>query len=185
MAICNSVCAPALPLSYAAGCGIVSRAGGIKFLVFIKCDYEFTDIGSRVEWEAAVASNDVVISGLVLGQKPKGSFTKKRVASCQPEAVVGAEKTLTFQDYNTDTVTVGEGGCLAYSFWNTILQEPSSYKFGYYSCDGRFYGVINDFQIEVDEVIEDNNTGSIYFDGTISWNQVQMLCPEVVDLNGL
>lgn len=185
MAICNSTCAPDLPVSYSGGCGIVTRPGGIQKLVFIKCDYTFTDIDSLTEWQTAVTNGDVVLSGLILGQKPKGSFTKKRIASCQPEGVVGAEKQLTFQDYNTDTITPGGAGCLAYQFWNTILTEPSSYKFGYYTCDGFFYGVINDFQIEIDEVIEDNNTGSTYFDGTILWNSIEMLCPVKVDLSGL
>ena len=184
MAICNSTCAPDLPVAYAGGCGIVTRPGGIQKLAFVKCDYTFTDITSRAEWQAAITAGDVVLSGLILGQKPKGSFTKKRIASCQPEGVVGAEKTLTFQDYNTDTITPG-GGCKAYEFWNTILAEPSSYQFAYWTCDGYLYGLISDFQIEIDEVIEDNSTGSIYFDGTISWNSVQMLCPSAVDLAGL
>jgi hypothetical protein len=183
MAICNSNCAPNLPDSYSGGCGIVTRPGGISKLIFIKCDYTFTDIESVAEWTTAVGAGDVVFSGLILGQKPKGSFTKKRIASCQPEGVVGAEKQLTFQDYNTDTITQG-GGCLAYDFWNTILAEPSSYKFAYYSCDGYLYGVIDSFQIEIDEVIEDNNTGSTYFDGTILWNSVTMVCPVKVDLSG-
>lgn len=185
MAICNTSCAPDLPVAYAGGCGIVSRPGGIKKLIFIKCDAQAWDYDDRAAWETRITAGDVVMSGLILGQKPKGSFTKKRIASCQPEGVVGAEKTLTFQDYNTDTVTAGGNGCLAYEFWNTILSEPSSYKFGYYSCDGKFYGVINDFQIEIDEVVEDNNTGSIYFDGTILWNSIEMICPVAVDLDGL
>jgi len=183
MAICPSTCAPALPESYSGGCGIVTRPGGIQKLAFIKCDYTFVDITDPAEWTAAVAAGNVVFSGLILAQKPKGSFTKKRIASCQPEAVVGAEKTITFQDYNTDTVT--PNGCLAYQFWNTILSEPSSYKFAYYTCDGYLYGVIDDFQIELDEVIEDNDTGSIYFDGTITWNTITMDCPVAVNLSGI
>lgn len=184
MAICNSSCAPAVPASYAGGCGIVTRNGGIKRIWIIKCDYTFTNIGDRTEWETAVDDGNAVGSGLILGQKAKGSFTKKRIASCQPEGVVGAEKQITFQDYNTDTITPG-GGCLAYDFWNTVLTSPSNYKLAYESCDGYVYGVINDFQVEIDEVIEDNNTGSIYFDGTILWNDIEMLCPVAVDLSGL
>jgi len=183
MAICNSTCAPDLPELYTGGCGIISRPGGIKKIVFIKCDAVW-DFTQRAAWEAAVTAGDAVFSGLILGQKPKGSFTKKRVASCQPEGVVGGEKTLTFQDYNTDTATPG-GGCLAYDFWNTIQTASSNYKMGYYSCDGYFYGPINDFTIEIDEVIEDNNTGSTYFDGTLAWNSITMICPVAVDLDGL
>lgn len=184
MAICNSTCAPDLPVNYTGGCGIVTRPGGIKRFFFAKCDYTFQDITDVAEWQSAIADGKVVQSGLILGQKPKGSFTKKRIASCQPEGIVGAEKQITFQDYNTDTVTPG-GGCLAYDFWNTILLQPSSYQFGYYTCDGYFYGFVTDFQIEIDEVIEDNNTGAIYYDGTLLWNTIQMLCGVKVDLDGL
>lgn len=183
MAICNSTCAPAVPQSYTGGCGIISRPGGIKRIWIIKCDYFFTDLSDSSEWFSAVQAGNVVGSGLILGQKSKGTFTKKRIASCQPEGVVGAEKQITFQDYNTDTVNTG--GCLAYDFWNTVLTAPSNYKLAYETCDGHVYGVINDFQVEIDEVIEDNNTGSIYFDGTILWNDVEMLCPVSVNLSGL
>lgn len=186
MAICNSSCAPALPASYTGGCSIITRPGGIKQFAFVKCDYTFEDISDVAEWTAAVAAGDAVLSGFILGQKPKGTFTKKRIASCQPEGVVGAEKQLTFQDYNTDTVTVAPNpACLAYTFWNTILTNPGGYKFGYLTCDNQFYGLVNDFQIEIDEVIEDTNNGSVYFDGTMFWNSIEMLCPISLDLSGL
>lgn len=185
MAICNSTCAPAVPASYTGGCGIQSRPGGIKRIWIIKCDYTFNDIADRAEWETAVDDGNVVGSGLILGQKAKGSFTKKRIASCQPEGVVGAEKQITFQDYNHYSTINGPNTCASYEFWNTLLTTPSNYKLAYESCDGYVYGVINDFQLEIDEVIEDNNTGSTYFDGTILWNDIEMLCPVAVDLSGL
>lgn len=184
MAICPTTCAPALPATYSGGCGVVTRPGGIKKFAFIKCDYTFTDITDAAEWTSAIASGDVVGSGLVLAQKPKGSFTKKRIASCEPEAVVGAEKTITFQDYNTDGVT-GATGVLHYDFWNSVLQQPQNFLFAFYTCDGYLYGTINDFQIEIDEVIEDNDTGNTYFDGTISWNDILMNVPAKVDLDGI
>lgn len=175
MAICASSCAPSLPASYSGGCGIQTRPGGIKRIWFVKCDYTFTNIGSDAEWTTAQGSGDAVGSGLLMGQKGKGSFTKKRIASCFPEGIVGSEKSITFQDYNTD---LGSGcATSAYNFWNTILLESSNYKVVYETCDGYVYGEINDFILEVDEVIEDNNTGSTYFDGTISWNNIEMLCP--------
>jgi hypothetical protein len=185
MAICPSACAPSLPTNYSGGCGIVTRPGGIKKFVMIKCDYEFTDITDLEEWAAAVTSGDVVASGLVLAQKPKGSFTKKRITSCEPEAVVGGEKTITFQDYNTDTVTEGGAGILHYDFWNTIISQTQNYRFGFITCDGYFYGPIDNLQIEIDEVIEDNDNGNTFFDGTISWNSVVMNAPVKVDLNGV
>lgn len=185
MAICNPSCAVSIPCPLDSGCSIQTRAGGIKQFVIVKCSYTFDDITSIVEWETAVAAGNVVISGQVLGQKPKGTFTKKRISSCSPESIVGAEKQITFQDYNVGNNYTSNAHCAAYDFWNTILTEASSYQFGYITCDNLFYGLINDFQIEIDEVIEDNNTGSTYFDGTILWNQVQMICPISIDLTGL
>lgn len=185
MAICPSTCAPALPGSYSGGCGIISRPGGIKKFAFIKCDYTFTNIADPGEWTTAIANGDVIGSGLVLAQKPTGSFTKKRIASCEPEAVVGAEKSITFQDYNTDTVTPGGAGVLHYDFWNTILQQPQNFLFAFYTCDQYLYGPITDFQIEIDEVIEDNDTGNTYFDGTITWNDILMNVPNKVNLDGI
>ena len=185
MAICPSTCAPTLPDSYSGGCGVITRQGGIKKFAFIKCDYTFTDITDATEWSTAIADGNVVGSGLVLAQKPKGSFTKKRIASCEPEAVVGAEKSITFQDYTTDGVTAGGYGTLQYQFWNSVLSEPQNYLFAFYTCDGYVYGTINDFQIEIDEVIEDNDTGNTFFDGTITWNDVLMNVPAKVDLDGI
>ena len=180
MALCPAACAPALPLSVSQGCGITTRSGGISKLAFVKCDYTFDDISDRTEWEAAIASNDVVLTGLLLAQKPKGSFTKKRISSCAPEQLVGKENQITFQDYNSDPTD-----CLDITFWNTIVNASSSYQVGYYTCDGYFYGLVSEFSIEVDQVIEDNSTGNIFFDGTISWLDLNMLCGVQVNLNGL
>ena len=175
-----------LPESYTGGCGIVSRPGGIKRLWFVKCsaaDWDFTD---DTEWATAQTTGNVVGSGLLMGQKAKGSFTKKRISSCSPEGVTGAEKQITFMDYNTDTVTTVGQKCLAYEFWNTILTGASNYKLIYETCDGYVYGPITDFVIEIDEVIEDNNTGSTMFDGTVLWNDITMACPNyVVGGNGV
>jgi hypothetical protein len=187
MALCPSTCAPALPESITGGCGITVRNGGISKIVFVKCDYEFEDISSRAEWEAAVNHTTggqpdpiVVFSGLLLAQKPKGTFTKKRISSCAPEQLVGKENQITFQDYNSDPLN-----CKDIEFWNTIVNQSSSYQMGYYTCDGYFYGLVPEFSIEVDQVIEDNTTGNIFFDGTISWLDLNMLCGVAVDLNGL
>lgn len=190
MALCPSTCAPALPEPIAGGCGITVRNGGISKIVFVKCDYTFTDISDRDEWIAALNHTtegpnpqpdpQVVFSGLLLAQKPKGSFTKKRISSCAPEQLVGKENQITFQDYNSDPLL-----CKDIDFWNTIVNSASSYQMGYYTCDGYFYGLVEEFSIEVDQVIEDNTTGNIFFDGTISWLDLNMLCGVQVDLNGL
>lgn len=180
MALCTTSCAPALPAAPSAGCGVTTRNGGISKLAFIKCDYTFVDVSDRTEWIAAIAAGDVVLTGLLLGQKAKGSFTKKRVSSCSPESIVGGEKSVTFQDYNADPED-----CSDVTFYNTIQLNAPLYQFGYYTCDGYFYGPIESFTMEVDQVIEDNNTGSIYFDGTVSWNSTTIPCGVAVNLDGI
>lgn len=185
MAICNPSCTVNVPCPLNVGCSIETRAGGIKRFAIVSCGYEFQDITSVAEWTAAVASGDVAISGVVLGQKPKGTFTKKRISSCSPEAITGAEKQITFQDYNVGNNYAQNAHCAAYTFWNTILSNPESYQFGYITCDNLFYGLVTDFQIEIDEVIEDTNLGSTYFDGTILWNDIQMICPISINLDAL
>ena len=181
MAICDSGCAVALPYPYSNACGVVTKPGGINRIGFIACDYEFSDITSQAEWDAAIAAGDAVWSGLLMASKPKGSFTKKRVNSCSPERVVGGEKTLTFQDYNDGTVHDADD-CAEYTFWNTILANPAAYRLVFITCDGYLYGPIDDFVIEVDEVIDDNNQDNRYMDGTLFWNDIDMLCPEETDL---
>ena len=180
MAICGATCSAPLPSSYSGGCGITTRPGGIKRLWFMLCSSTGWTYTEPTAWETAQTDGDVIDTGLIMGQKAKGSFTKKRISSCSPEGIVGAEKQITFMDYNTDTVTGTPGGCLAYEFWNTILTSASNYRMFYETCDGYVYGPINDFIIEIDEVIEDNNTGSTYFDGTVLWNDVEMACATYV-----
>ena len=181
MAICGPTCAGTnpLPASYTGGCGITTRPGGIKRIWFATCDQLVEwDLGSQSAWNDAQQAGNVVGSGLLMGQKGKGSFTKKRISSCSPEGIIGGEKSITFMDYNTDTVTSPGPGCLAYDFWNQILTHSGDYRLIYETCDGYIYGYIDNFTIEIDEVIEDNNTGSTYFDGTISWNDIEMVCPK-------
>lgn len=182
MAICGSTCGGTVtvPESYTGGCGIQTRPGGIKRLWFAKCNANPWDYSLDADWTDAQQNGQVVGTGLLMGQKAKGSFTKKRIASCTPEGIVGAEKSITFQDYNSDTVSTTPPFCKAYEFYNTLLNNAGNYLFFYETCDGHVYGPITDFVIEVDEVIEDNNTGSTYFDGTVMWNDIDMACPVIV-----
>ena len=180
MAICDSGCVVALPYPYSNACGVITKPGGINRIGFIQCDVDF-DFTDQTEWDGAIAAGEAVMSGLLLGSKPKGTFTKKRVNSCSPERVVGGEKTITFQDYNDGTVHDADD-CAEYDFWNTILANPAAFRAVFVTCDGYMYGPIDDFTLEVDEIIDDTNTGNRYFDGMILWNDIDMLCPVEVDL---
>jgi len=179
MAICSSTCAPTLPAPYSTGCAIVPRKGGIKRLVFTKCDFTIADASIRANWDTALQDGDAVFSGLIIGQKPKGSFTKKRFSSCGPEQTTGGTKTITFQDYNSGAT------CSLFDFWNSIQDEVSKYKVYYQTCDNQLYGPINDFDLEIDEVIDETGDGNAFMDGTITWQGTTLLCPVTVDLDGL
>jgi len=177
--ICDSGCAINTPYPYSNACGVDPLPAGINRAGFISCDYEFTDITNQAEWDLAIAARDAVISGELIGSKPKGTFTKKRVSSCSPERVTGGEKTFVFQDFNQSEV---HGDCSIYDFWNTILANPKAFRLVLFTCDGYLYGPIDDFTLEVDDVIPETNNDSKYIDGSIMWNSLLMDCPEETDL---
>ena len=179
MAICDSGCTVALPFPYSNACGVDPLPGGINRIAFLQCDHEFTDITDQAEWDTAIANGEAVVSGILLGSKPQGTFTKKRVSSCSPERVIGGEKTIVFQDSNRSEV---HGDCSIYTFWNTILANPAAYRLVFFTCDGYAYGPIDDFTLEVDSQIEDTSEGIRFVNGSILWNSLTMICPEETDL---
>lgn len=161
MAVCG--CNTDVPCAYGNACGVTTKPGGIVFIGFIRCDYEFTDITDNCEWETAILNRDAVWSNMLVGEKRKATFVKKET-HCGPEQVMGGEKSIEFKDYNTGTITT------VYDFWNTILDNPEAYRLVFLTCDGWLYGPIDDFTIEVDEIIEAGSKGVRYIEGTIFWN---------------
>lgn len=168
-----------MPAPYSNACKVDPKGGGISRIFFVKCTYEFTDITDQTEWDNALDSGDVVMTGLLKAGKAKGTASKKKVDSCSPERVVSWERCIQFQDYNSDDLT---GDYQEYEFWNTIQDTPEAYQFGWITCDNRLYGPIDRFTIEVDEVIEDEDKGNTFFDGSICWDTMDMPVPTDVDL---
>lgn len=174
MSICNSDCAIRPPIPPREGCGSDRRQGGISRLVFATCDFvvaEGTSFISR-NWCEAVYSGKVVVSSPINGQKPKGSGTSKRYSSCAPETIVGYERSVTFTDLTADNENFSD-----FDFWNTLQNDPSRFQFGYITCDGLFTGFIPNFTLEVSPVIEDVNTGSSMWQGTVAWTGIEMPTP--------
>jgi len=183
MAICDSGCTVALPFPYSNACGVNPLPAGINRVGFLQCDIEPTFSADKIEmqdeWDAMIAAGEAVVSGELIGSKPKGTFTKKRVSSCSPERVTGGEKTFVFQDFNRSEV---HGDCSIYDFWNTILANPKAYRLVLFTCDGYMYGPIDDFTLEVDDVIPETMNDSKSIDGSIMWNSLLMECPTATDL---
>lgn len=175
MAICSADCTKLPPRPVKEGCGIDTRPGGINRLVFASCRTQFDNILDLSEWCEKVTQGEIVVTNPISGQKPKGSFTKKRISSCQPESVTGVERSITFQDFGADDVAFTD-----FSFWNAILKDTSLYQVGWLTCDGLFFGFVNQFTLEVDHVIEDTNLGSSFWDGSLMWTGFEHIEPVYV-----
>lgn len=181
MALCDSGCAVALPCAYGNACGTEPKQGGINRIGFIRCDFpDFTDIKSQAEWDQAILDGDIVLSGLILASKPKGTFNKRRVNSCAPEQVTGVTRTIDFQDFNRSEHAIDT---LELTFWNTILANPAAFKMFYITCDNHLYGPFDNFTLEVDEIIEDSKEGNRFIEGTITITcTIAMPIPTLVEL---
>lgn len=141
----------------------------------MKCDVSFTDITDLTEWQTKITANEIHFSGKLLGSKPKGSFEKKKVSSCTPEQVIAGSKQIDFNDYNADETNFGE-----YTFWNTILENQTLYKMGYVSCDGLFYGFVEDFTAEIDDEVEEDSKGNTFIGGSLYFDQLKMTVPQKI-----
>lgn len=191
--VCNPSCVEGTtpPSDYGNKCNLDARTGGIPRLSFLVCDDSFelpytgidpvTGLPSsnpdhlwnnpaNVTW--AICNEKLIVTGEILGQKPKGSVTKRRLSSCGPEKVIAGEKTITFQDFNADKETL-----IDYDYWDFIIKNQKFLKPGYFTCDGRWFQYAGDWGLELDEVIEDTKDGASFYDGTITLSTADLLKP--------
>lgn len=176
--VCNPSCVESIPsTSWTQSCNLSTRDGGISRLTFLVCDPDmiFPNSGGwlnplNVTW--AICTGLLYVTGGVLGQKPKGTFTKRRLSSCSPEVTISGSKTITFQDFNADTTDL-----LDFNFWDAIVNNKRFMSFGYITCDGRWYQYSGAWDIELDEVIEDTLDGKSFYDGIITMATKDLLIP--------
>lgn len=169
---CPASCTPTVPVPAGTACKVVTRKGGIKRFAFAKCTVDFTLITDLAEWQTLMTAGDVRLTGDIKGQKPKGSFTKKKVTSCSPEIVTGSQKSVTYQDYNSDDTAFTD-----YAFYNAMIAQQGQWVFGYVTCDDLFYGFTGNFTVEVDDVREEDVKDNTYFDVAIMYEQLLMTVP--------
>lgn len=172
---CPSGCSSSIPAVAQSGCNIVTRPGGVGRLIFMKCDVSFTDITDLTEWQTKMTAGDVHASPEIKGSKPKGTFTKKKVASCRPEKVVSGSKSIQFTDSNADNTNFTD-----YAFWNHIMANQETLQFAYMTCDDLLYPFVGDFSLEMDDVRPDTNQEEAVFDGTITWDELAMGVPQQI-----
>jgi hypothetical protein len=162
--ICNPECIEDFPpVDWINSCDIETRPGGICRGTFFRCvpDLVFPYPNgfknpANVVW--AMCQGILYVTGEILGQKPKGSVTKRRISSCGPEKSISGVKTVTWQDYNADKENL-----LDFIFYDAVAKNAKFMNFGWITCDERLYQYPGQFDIFADEVIEDNAEQGLSF----------------------
>lgn len=188
MTLCKPSCVIDIPANdWTNGCNTKTRKGGIPRLTFLKCDesmvlpYPIPEGGTSV-WEDirnvtyALCNGFLFISAPLIGQKPKGSFTKKRLNSCDPEQVISGSKTITFQDFNADD----SGELIDYNFWDAIDKNQRFLRLGWITCEDLWYQYDGAWNLEIDDTIEQTSDDNTLFDGTITMNTKDIIKPILV-----
>lgn len=183
MNTCNPSCVTSIPsIKWADECEVATRPGGIPFLLFYKCDpdAEFAeDTGDLSPWSSlenvrqAICQEQLFVTGELLGQKPKGTSTKRRISSCSPEQVIAGSKTITFQDYNSSPDDLIE-----FDFWAGVQSNQKYLQIGWVTCDDRLYQSSKPFSLDIDEVADpDSETGLSFMDGEVVINEASLIIP--------
>lgn len=197
--LCKPNCVTRRPPVTTSECLVDEKPGGIYQLGFAICGIAgspledadwFTD---EAKIKEAICAGHLFFTGTVLGEKPKGSVTKKRISSCSPEKIVAGTKTINFQDYNSyDSVVLEDDANYEapqeYLFWDFIEEFQAYLNMFAISCDGRVFFVSSgDWVLEIDEVIEQTKDDSSFFDGSITiqkkgilFGYTNTLLPEVL-----
>lgn len=176
--ICKPACVTEIPRNdWVNNCDLTKRKGGIPRAIFLKCDPNFvlSNEGgwSNVDnWIYALCQGQLYITGNILGQKPKGSNTKKRTQSCGPEEVISGTKTVSWQDYNAEPSEL-----LDYDFYDSIFKNRKFLKFGWITCDELVHMFNGDWDLDGDYVTEDNQDGNTYYDAVVTMSSIDIIKP--------
>ena len=170
---CNDDCAIVPVALPAAGCDIITRAGGITRVIFAKCNIDI-DISDLTAWQTAIDAGDIVATGEVLGAKSKGSFQKKKLSSRNPEAVTGVTRNIQITDSGVYTE--------AYAFWQDKDTNAPKFVVAYIDSIDNVTGFFP-YVMELDDVIPEDVNDNVVFDSVISYNQRNMPVP--VNVPGL
>jgi hypothetical protein len=142
--------------------GLSAQRGGISWVALMKCEVEFTDIEDVVEWNAKIASGDIIIiqDCYLTGGKTTEANTVT-LGSCRINLVTDRNHTVTLADIadNTDYDRS--------TLWLHTQTYPNDYKMAYATCDGVLYP-FNSVQINANKNIDDTTEGFTRWDVTIT-----------------
>lgn len=171
-------CPPAsLPdFSYPA-CGDATPAvGGSHMLIYgsKNIDTLITDVTDSAQWTAQIAAGNVKFITPILGQVPEASDTETRVQSDKPPKVTNRQRSLTFEDYNTESIDNT-------ATYNTLEDNAGGYKWAYMGVDGNFYGWISGVTFMAKRVKDPNgDDGTTRWVGQISWFEKDEIAPVAI-----
>ncbi len=180
MSLCNSACVTPIPCVGGAGCEIITRPAGIKRVIFYQCDVEFTDITSLEEWASLIAAERVGFTGEILGQKPKATYTTKKLGSCLPEQVTGAEYQISWTDANSDNE-----GFSDYDFYRYLQENANNLIAAYITCDDLLYYGLTNLALEIDDVRVEDADEEMNFDVVLRYKTPDRLMIKPIKLPGL
>lgn len=171
MPLCSPGCAQK-PLAYGAGaCRIQSRPAGVYKFLFLDCSVAIPaltvgGIGPLVE------DGSLVASGKVLAGVAKGTTTKTKLSSCDPERPTGRTELWSFSDFNADNATAAET-----KFWNDKFQNQDRYLLGYTTCDELLYGFASTYGLELNPNRNTDALQAAFIEGVFDVAQLLLFEP--------
>lgn len=131
-------------------------------------------------WLPLFQACKIRVTNLVTGQKAKGTATKEKFSSCQPEIVTGRDFVVSYQDKNS--FYRNNAGHLLYNYAAELAKNGQLYV-GWFTCndEDQFYGFYP-ASIDADEVIgEDSKTSKLFeVEITIQRAGSDMLVPDLI-----
>lgn len=177
--ICMPTCITGkLPVNYLNNCKIDTRQAGISRFFWLVCDPSIVLPNSggytnKANWIWLICQGYLAITGDVIGQQDKGSYTKKKISSCGPEVTISGNQPLAWQDYNADETTL-----LDFSFYDYIVQNRKYLKFGYLGCNDLVYQFDGEWDIEHSFIIPPDGVNELaYHDCSVNMSALRPLVP--------
>jgi len=151
-------CDPCAPKEY----------GRVRATAFIKAGFEFTNPESQSEWEAAIASGDVILIPRTHGSLPEPSENEGTGYGDTVTELLGFEYALQYFDPNY------AGNC---DFYNA-LKRQSTYKFMYKTST---MGHITNDTVSVvpKPPVDDDLNSEVVWNVTVKWKSEDHPCPFV------
>ena len=134
---CNSsTVVPAFP-TLTSGFNSLTKVqnGGITAFAIKKCNYTLANQGLVANWNAAIASGDILVrSDCFISGTLESAPTTQDLGACLTTITTRRRVTLTINDIaDSDEYDV-------HKLYNHLQANPTSYEIAFFMCDGRVFG---------------------------------------------